>query len=273
MNIALQTLGLETIWEYIKLYQNYIEAILAITISVIIARQVTKIIRRRLHEKAPVHVIQNISKVSSYIIILIGLAIAIRQLEIPGIRLTELLIAGGFIGIVIGLAAQQTLSNFFAGILLVVERPFKIGDFINYNNNIGMITDIGLLSTKIQSFEGFYIRIPNSALFNSAVINYTSSIARMVRIQFTIPFEADVKRVVETLLNKFNQQWYILVEPPPVVFPVQFLENGIQMEARAWTAGKTWFQLFSSVASLIEETLKELGIPYTYPKRIITEVK
>ena len=85
MNIALQTLGLETVWEYIKLYQNYIEAILEITIAVIIARQISKIISRRLHEKAPVHVIQNISKVSSYIIILIGLAVAVRQLEIPGI--------------------------------------------------------------------------------------------------------------------------------------------------------------------------------------------
>jgi Small-conductance mechanosensitive channel len=264
---------LQNIWDYFRFYQNYIEAILAIIIAIITSRQLTKIIRRRLHEKAPIHVIRNISKLVNYIIILIGMAIAIRQLEIPGVQFTELLIAGGFIGIVIGLAAQQTLSNFFSGILLIIERPFKIGDFINYNNNVGMVTDIGLLSTKVQSFEGFFIRIPNNELFNSPVINYSSSIARLVRVQFTVPFEIDIKKVIEILLNKFNQQWYILIDPPPVVFPVQFLENGIQMEARAWTAGKTWFQLYSSIASLIEETLKELGVPYSYPKRIISELK
>lgn len=82
----------------------------------------------------------------------------------------------------IGLAAQQTLSNFFSGILLLIERPFKVGDFINYNNNIGMIVDIGLLSTKIKSWEGYFIRIPNNELFNSSVINYTNSVARLVRI-------------------------------------------------------------------------------------------
>jgi len=267
----------QLIWEdflrYIQSYLPYIEAILAIIIAVLIARFISKIARRRLHGHVPSHILANISKLIYYVLIIIGLLVAIRSLQIPGLELTEILIAGGFISIVIGLAAQQTLSNFFAGLLILFERPFKIGDFININNNIGMVVDMGLLSTKIHSWEGFYIRIPNSQIFTASVINYSTSIVRLVRVQFTVPFETDIKKVIEALLKKFDEQWYILVEPKPIVFPVNFVENGILMEARAWTSGKTWFDLFSNMPSLIENTLKELGIQYSYPRRILTESK
>ncbi|MDT7891917.1 MAG: mechanosensitive ion channel family protein [Thermoproteota archaeon] len=263
------SITLSDFWNYIIQYQGVIEAVIAIIIAVIIAKYLTVMIRRRLHEKVPSHIISNINKLVYYIIILIGIAVAIRLLNIPGLTLTELLVAGGFTAIVIGLAAQQTLSNFFAGILLMTERPFKIGDYINYNNNIGMVVDIGLLSTKIQSWEGYYIRIPNSELFNSPLINYSNSVARLVRVQFVIPYEYDVNKVIETLIKEFEAQWYVLAEPAPSVFVAQFDEKGILMEARAWTAGKTWFDLYSNMPRIIEETLKKLGMPYSYPKRIL----
>lgn len=265
--------ALPDIWNYVIQYQGVVEAVIAIVLSVIIAKYLTVLTRRRLHEKVPSHIISNINKLIYYIIILIGIAVAIRLLNIPGVTLTELLVAGGFTAIVIGLAAQQTLSNFFAGILLMTERPFKIGDYINYNNNVGMVIDIGLLSTKVQSWEGYYIRIPNSQLFNSPFINYSNSLVRLVRVQFVIPYEYDLNKVTEALIKELEAQWYVLVEPTPRVFITQFVENGILMEARAWTTGKTWFDLFSNMPRIIEETLKKLGIPYSYPKRIITEDK
>jgi len=258
---------------YIIQYEGIVEAVITIVITVFIAKYLTVLIRRRLHEKVPLHIISNINKLIYYIIILIGIAIAVRLLNIPGVTLTELLVAGGFTAIVIGLAAQQTLSNFFAGVLLMTERPFKIGDFINYNDNIGMVVDIGLLSTKIQSWEGYYIRIPNSSLFSSPLINYSNSIVRLVRVQFVIPYETDVNKVIEALIKEFDAQWYVLAEPAPTIFVAQFGENGILIEARAWTAGKTWFDLYSNMPKIIEETLKKLGIPYSYPKRIIAEEK
>ncbi len=256
---------------FILTFQNYIEAALALLIAWLVGKRLSLLVRRRLHEKAPKHVIQNASKTVYYLVILIGVAIAIRALEIPGLTLTELLIAGGFIGIVIGLAAQQTLSNLFAGILLLIERSFKIGDFINYGNNVGMVVDIGFLSTKVQSWEGFSIRIPSSQLFNSVTINYSSSIVRLVKVNFTVPYETDINKVIEAMINKLNQEWYVLVEPPPRIFPIQFAENGITIEVRAWTSGKTWFELYSNLPRLVENTLKELGIPYSYPKRIISQ--
>jgi len=156
---------------------------------------------------------------------------------------------------------------------LMTERPFKIGDFINYNGNVGMVVDVGLLSTKIQSWEGYYVRIPNNELFNSPLINYSNSRARLVRVQFTIPFEHDLNKVINTIQKKLNNQWYILAEPAPIVFPVQFNENGVLLEARAWTSGNTWFTLYSQMAALIEDSLKELGVPYSYPRRILKEEK
>jgi len=264
---------LENIWNFILEFENIIGAIIALAIAFIIARYLSILTRRRLHEKVPAATVKNVSKLVYYLIILIGIAVAIRLLNIPGVTLTELLVAGGFAGIVIGLAAQSTLSNFIAGILLMTERPFKIGDFINYNGNVGMVVDVGLLSTKIQSWEGYYVRIPNNELFNSPLINYSNSRARLVRVQFTIPFEHDLNKVINTIQKKLNDQWYILAEPAPIVFPVQFNENGVLLEARAWTSGNTWFTLYSQMPALIEESLKELGVPYSYPRRILKEEK
>ncbi|WP_338598399.1 mechanosensitive ion channel family protein [Sulfolobus tengchongensis] len=244
----------------------YLEAIIIIVISVIIAKFLSTIIRRRLHGELPVHVIRNLTNGVYYIIIAIGVGVAIG---ISGINITSILVAGGVVGIILGLALQSTLSNFFAGILIITERPFKIGDFINYQNTIGVVVDIGLLSTKLYSWEGYYVRVPNSILFTSLLINYSNSRARLVRVQFTVFQEIDVQKVINAIKVKLDQQPYVLVEPQSVVFVLGFTENGITLEARAWAPQSLWFDLYSNMPKIIDDTLKELGITYAYKKVIV----
>lgn len=80
-------------------------------------------------------------------------------------------------------------------------------------------------------------------------------------------------KIVEAINNKLKLQWYVLEDPPPNIFPVNFNENGVLMEVRAWTSGNTWFELYSNISKIVEESLKELNIPYSYPKRLIREMK
>lgn len=247
-------------------YLLYLEALVIVISSILIARVLSVLVRRRLHGELPAHTTQSISKAIYYIVIAIGLATAVG---IAGIDVTSLLIAGGVVSIILGLALQSTLSNFFAGLLIAVERPFKVGDWIRYQDNVGLVTDIGIMSTTIYTWEGQFIRVPNNLVFTSLLTNFSRSIVRLVRVQFTVFQENDITKVVQSVTDKLNQQWFVLVEPKVVVFPVAFSENGVTLEARAWTSQNTWFDLFSNMPKLIDEALKEINVKYAYKKLIL----
>ncbi|BFH73792.1 hypothetical protein SJAV_17360 [Sulfurisphaera javensis] len=90
-----------------------------------------------------------------------------------------------------------------------------------------------------------------------------------MRLQLTIFQENDIPKVIETLKKKLDQQWHVLVEPPVVVVPAQFTENGIVMEDRAWTPQVSWNELYINMPKLIDEALKEINVKYAYKKVII----
>lgn len=247
---------------------DLIVSLAIIAVSVGIAKLFSKLIRRRMHGNYS----ENLTKIASrfvyYLIIIIGLAAAVGNL---GVDLTSVLVAGGFLGIVLGLAAQSSVSNLIAGLLLIVDRPFNIGDQIAYGTDTANIIDIGLMSTKVATWEGVQMRIPNSALFTSSLYNYTKSVARMMRVQFYLEDREDLGRVAGALNRKLSEQWYVLIDPPPLTFALAFSDYGVTVEARAWTAGTTWNDLYYSMPQIINDTLRAMRVEFAYPKRTIVE--
>ena len=239
-----------------------------IAISVVIAKIASMIVRRRMYGNYS----NNLSKITArftyYLIVIIGLSLAAGNL---GISLTSVVVAGGLLGIILGLAAQSSVSNLISGLLLIGDKPFKSGDFITYDNLTVSIIDVGLLSTQAATWDGINVRIPNSQLFNSNVMNYTKSVARLVRTQITLFYEEDLDRIEKAITKAFSAQWYTLVEPPPQAFAVEFTDSGIVMEIRVWTAGTTWGDLYFNMPIIITKTLKELGVKFAYPKRIYVD--
>ena len=120
--------------------------------------------------------------------------------------MTAALVAGGFLGIVIGFAAQASISNFISGLLLVLERPFKIGDFIHIGNTVGMVAEIGVMSTTLVTWDGVRVRIPSSQIFNSDFRNYTASRVRLVSVEVRIPHSASIDRAVEVIKAKLRER-------------------------------------------------------------------
>ncbi|MDH5807386.1 MAG: mechanosensitive ion channel family protein [Candidatus Verstraetearchaeota archaeon] len=245
-----------------KLLYFAIIVIIALFISTIIERTVKRALIRRFSK----NVIDNVVKIIRYGILIIAIIIALTSI---GIDVTGALIAGGFLGIVIGFAAQASISNFISGLLLLLERPFKIGDFIHVGNIVGMVSEVGILSTTIVTWDGIKVRIPSSQLFNSDFRNYTASKVRLVSIEVQIPYSANMEKAIESIKSKLEKQWYILEEPKPIVFAKTFANDGIVLEIRAWTAGSTWFTLFSNLPRLVKDALDEVGIQIPYPQRVV----
>lgn len=252
---------------------NYIKLIISIVIiavGVAIGNISSIIIRRRMHKDYSVQTAKLAGKAIYYMISAIAIIIAIGNL---GINLGSALVAGGFLGIVVGFAAQSSISNLIAGIFLIIDKPFKIGEFISYQDLSVGIIDIGFFSTKAATWEGLQVRIPNNQLFNSNIINYTKSVARLVRAQFNLFYEDDINKVIPKIISEFKKEWFVLIEPSPQVFATTFSDKGITIEVRVWTAGTTWGTLNFSMIETIANTLKDINVKFAYPRIIINTEK
>ncbi len=252
---------------------NYVKLIISaaiIIVGLVIGNLFSVIIRRRMHKDYSIQTSKLAGKAIYYLISAIAIIIAIGNL---GINLGSALVAGGFLGIVVGFAAQSSISNLIAGIFIIMDKPFKIGDFISYQDMSVGIIDIGFFSTKAAIWDGRQVRIPNNQLFNSNIMNYTRSIARLVRAQFNLFYEEDINRVIPKIISEFEKEWFVLIEPAPQVFTSNFSDKGITVEVRVWTAGTTWGLLNFSMIKTIVDTLKSIGVKFAYPKMIIETEK
>jgi small-conductance mechanosensitive channel len=170
---------------------DLVYVVIVIAVALFIGALLERAIRRVLIKRVSATVVSNIVKVVRYGILIIAIFAALASI---GIDVTGALIAGGILGIVIGFAAQASISNFISGLLLVLERPFKLGDFVRVGDTIGMVTEIGILSTTIVTWDGVRVRIPSSQIFNSDLRNFTASKVRLVSVEVQIPYSASVEK-------------------------------------------------------------------------------
>jgi small conductance mechanosensitive channel len=146
------------------------------------------------------------------IVVMIG---ALSQL---GIQTTSLLAVLGAAGLAIGLALQGTLSNIAAGIMLLWLRPFRVGDFIEVGPQSGAVEEIGLFVCQLRTYDGLFLFMPNSAIWNAALKNYTRNGGRLISINVAVPAAADIDRTRQTLLTVAGATRGARSQPAPVVF-------------------------------------------------------
>lgn len=237
-----------------------------IVVALFISTILERITKRALINRVSKTVVDNITKILRYSVLIVAIFGALASI---GIDVTGAIVAGGFLGIVIGFAAQTSVSNFISGLLLMLEKPFNLGDFIHIGDIVGSVVEVGILSTTIVTWEGIRVRIPSSELFNTKFKNYTRSRVRVVRVDVQIPYSANLDNAVDTILSKLKAQWYILEEPEPKVFAREFANDGIVLEVRAWTPGSTWFTLYSNLPKLVKSALDEAGIEIPFPQRVL----
>ncbi len=240
--------------------------IVAVLAALFIGKLLAMAVRRALIERVSKPVADNIVKLIYYSLVVLAVVMALVSL---GVDITGAVMAGGFAGIVIGFAAQASVSNVISGLFLLFEKPFKIGDFIHVGDIVGAVAEIGVLSTTIVTWDGVKVRIPSSELFNSSFKNYSASCVRLVRVGVQISYSASIDEAINAILSKLREQWYILEEPEPVVLAKEFASDGVTLEVRAWTPGSTWFILYSNLAKLVKDALDEAGIEIPFPQRVV----
>ncbi|MBS3815413.1 MAG: mechanosensitive ion channel family protein [Hadesarchaea archaeon] len=190
-----------------------------------------------------------------------------------GFSPTGLLAGAGFMGIVIGLAAQETLGNVISGILLMFSRPFEIGDWIEISDYSGIVDDISVVNTRIETFDGEVVSIPNR-IMSSSEINNKSRIGELrVKKTIGIDYESDSKRAREISEEVMNEQEEILDNPAPKATVVELADSSVNIEILFWidnpAPGKRR-RILSEIIPTIKKKFEaeDIGIPFPHRELI-----
>ncbi len=215
-----------------------------------------------------------LNRFAGVIIYVVAIIIA---LDLVGINVMPFIAGAGILGIAIGFAAKDTLSNLIAGILLIIDRPFEVGDRIEVwtaptgSATWGDIIDIGIRATKIKTTDNIVIIIPNNEIMKRDIINYTIVSAMIrVRINIGISYDADLTKAKQIILDVADQIDWIAKDPKPKVVVRVFGESSVDLQLRVWIQNaRKRMDTISEVTDRVKEAFDRHHIEIPYPKRDI----
>ncbi|MBQ3900681.1 MAG: mechanosensitive ion channel, partial [Clostridia bacterium] len=169
----------------------------------------------------------------TFIKILLNLILIVSVIGVLGIPMASVIAVLGAAGAAVALALQGTLGNLASGIMLVVLRPFRVGDFIEIGGNLGTVLEIGLFATTVVTIDNRHVIVPNSTMTNSTLINYSSEELRRVDMVVHTAYGTDMEKAKQVILDYAKEDQYILDDPAPFV---RMTDMGDSMEytVRMW---------------------------------------
>jgi small-conductance mechanosensitive channel len=201
-----------------------------------------------------------------YTIVTLGVMAAASM---AGLKMSSLTIILGALGVGIGFGLQNIFNNLVSGLILLLERPIKIGDTIEVGQLIGVVKHIGIRASNIQTFDGAEIIVPNGQLISNEVINWTlTDKRRRIEVLVGVAYGSDVHKVQEILLNVIQTHKEVVKDPQPNVFFNQFGDSALEFRLLFWTDNfDDWVRIRSEVVFIVHDALKEAGISIPFPQR------
>ncbi len=206
------------------------------------------------------------TKLLHYAVLLIGFLISVSVL---GIDLKGLVVVGGALGIGIGFGLQEVVNNFICGLILLFERPVKVGDMVVVDNESGRVKEIGLRSTIIETFDRSELIVPNSHFITRNVTNWTltSPMARL-KIPIGVAYNSDVDLVLQLLRESAEANPRIVRDPAPLPLFVRFGDNALEFELQVWVSDvKEMLLARSEIGQEIDRRFRKAGISIPFPQR------
>ncbi|MFB6119688.1 MAG: mechanosensitive ion channel family protein [Halobacteriaceae archaeon] len=191
-------------------------------------------------------------------------------LSIWGVNLGGLLVGAGFLGIVVGMAARQTLGALLAGFVLMFSRPFEIGDWVVVGENEGVVTDITIVNTRIQTFDGEYVMVPNDLVASNEVVNRSRKGRLRLQIEVGVDYATDLDRAMDVAEGALRNVEKILSVPQPQVVAKSFGDSAVVLGLRVWidkpSARRRW-RARTAVIREVKAAFDEEDIKIPFPQR------
>ena len=205
-----------------------------------------------------------VSFTGSIVYVILMLAVLIAAMSQLGIDTTSLVAVIGAAGLAIGLALQGSLSNFASGVLIVLLRPFKSGDFVEAGGCMGSVQEIQLFSTTLKTPDNKVVIIPNAAITGGAITNFSAEDTRRIDLVIGVSYDADLKKTKALLVEILEADTRILKEPAHTVAVSELADSSVNFVVRPWVAAADYWVVYFELLETIKITLDEhqIGIPY-----------
>lgn len=171
-------------------------------------------------------------------------------------------------GLAIGMALQGSLGNFAGGVLIMIFKPFKIGDLIEAQGELGVVKEIEIFTTKLTGLSNREIIIPNGSLSNGNIINYTTEGTRRVDLTFGVGYDSDIKKTKEVLMQVLTSHPKVLKEPAPTVNVSELADSSINFAVRPWSTADDYWDVYFGITEAVKEALDAAGIEIPYPHQV-----
>ncbi len=241
---------------------------ITIWLSILISRFIRFILEEDVLPRLPLPrgVPASISILTNYTILAIGFLIALTA---AGIEWSKFALLAGAFGVGIGFGLQNVVNNFISGLILIFERPVKVGDTVEVGILKGIVKRIGIRSSTVRTFDGAEVIVPNGTLIQSEVTNWTlSDQLRRIEVKVGVSYGSDPNQVLKILKKVADDHEGALEYPAPMVLFLGFGESSLDFSLRVWTSDfDNWIQFSSEISLQVHNALKEAGIEIPFPQR------
>lgn len=198
----------------------------------------------------------------------IGLKILlfISVISTVGVHTASLATVVGAAGLAIGLAFQGSLSNFAGGVLLLILKPFKVGDFIESNGHMGSVKEIQVFHTYLTTPDNKMVIIPNGSLANSNIINYSFNSDRRVDLLFGVSYSSDEDQVIKIIMDVIDKHELIKKDPEPMVKLSELADSSINFVVRVWVKKEDYWTVHFDLMRDVKKQLDQHGISIPFPQ-------
>ena len=205
----------------------------------------------------------------------IGLKLMLFVLVITqlGVQSSSLVAIIGAAGLAIGLALQGSLANFAGGVLILVFKPFKVGDFISAQGVDGTVKEITIFTTKLSTFGNQIAIVPNGQLSNNNIINYNAQNNRRDKIAVGIGYSSNIKLAKEILLEICSENKDILKDPAPEVYVAELGDSSVNLSLRFWAQNDVFWAAHFHVMEELKNRFDAAGIEIPFPQRVFHQEK
>lgn len=241
-------------------------ALIVFAVGAQLIRLVRRIVRRSLQKgSADVGVVQFLDSFIKAVLYIVLVFMIASGFGLDAAGVAALL---GSAGVAIGLAVQGSLSNFAGGVLILLIKPFKVGDYIkaDENGHEGTVREIQLFYTKLATPDNHVVVMPNGTLANSCIINMSALPERKLDIPVTISYNDDIQRAREVLLRAVEEEQAALREREQAVLVQELADSGVKLCVRCWVDGENYWDCRWRLTERIKYALDEAGITIPYPQ-------
>ena len=240
-------------------------AIAIFIVGKIVARMIANLVQKAMRRGGTDEMLIGFIGNITYAVLLV--AVVLAAIDSLGVNIVSLMAILGAAGLAVGLALKDSLGNFAAGVMIIIFRPFKIGDYIDAGGAAGTVDEIGLFATLMHTPDNKRIIVPNGAIINGNITNVSALPTRRVDLVFGISYDDNIGQARDIIKGILESDKRVLDDPAPVVTVGELGDNSVNLNVRPWVDAADYWAVYWDLLETVKIKFDEAGISIPYPQQ------